>query len=517
MKTIITALVLFSVFGLDAQSKIKGKDKPLFNNADFAFYQGDDNTVIRIFSEMIKHYPDNATLVYEYGASMLNLGLDNQKAEEYLSKAIKLGKKEALFYYGKALHKNEKLDEALRVFQSYRLLSKPERTEDEVYDQVATIHQALKLMKTPVDVTITNLGENVNTDQQEYTPIVSGDSKNLYFTSRREGGLKDMEDPNQLYFEDIFYTNRTDSLWNKATRLDSVINTDMHDATVALSADGNTMIIYRTNKNLTGGDLYITNKKDNKWTIPLLMNENINSKYQEASACLSHDGQVMYFVSNRPEGMGGKDIYMVRLLPNKEWSKAKNLGPIINTPKDEDSPTLNRTNTILYFSSNGHITMGGYDIFKSEKVLDDWARPTNMGYPINTVNDELYLALDDTELRGYYSSDKADGFGLHDIYQIDMIYRESKDLIVKGIIVDENNNPLKATITAYNQDDDEKLGTYLANALTGKYVMALHPFIKYKIVIEAEGYSKQEDFLYYDKLSFNLLEYDIEMLQLNPK
>lgn len=517
--TLYTILFLLSTTVVFSQSKIKYKDKPLFDQADFAFYQGDYGITKDIFEEFVTKYPTNETVIYEYGASLLNLGMNLDTAETYLNEAMKLGMKEALFDYGMALYKNEKLEDAIRVFQSYRMLSKKERTEDEIYDQVAAVHQAIKMMQSPVDVVVTNLGPKVNTQNSEYTPILTGDSKNLYFTSRREDSEGGLLDPNGAYFEDIYYSKK-DSIWNQAVRLDSTINTKTHDATVALSADGSVMVIYRTNKILTGGDLYITYKDStDKWSIPKKMNDNINTKYQESSACLSYNGQVMYFTSNRPGGMGGKDIYITRMLPNNEWSKAQNLGPMINTPKDEDSPFLNITSTALYFSSNGHRTMGGFDIFKSEKVFNDWSFPENMGYPINTVNDELYLALDETEFSGYYSSSKVGGFGQQDIYQIDFIYREAKDLVVKGLVMNENSIPIVATIKLYNQEKDQEkeIGTYLTNKNTGKYIMALHPLIKYKIVISSEGYEDYEDYLYYDKLSFDLLEYDIELQQLIAK
>ncbi len=517
-KLFFTLLFILSAITGFSQSKIKYRDKPLFDQADFAFYQGDDATVVDLLEDFVVRYPANATVLYEYASSLLNLGIDNQRAEQLLDQAIKLGEKEALFSYGIALFKNEKLDDALRVFQSYRMLTHKERSDDEIYDQVATIHQAMKMMKSPVDVTVTNLGTGVNSSANEYTPVVSGDSKDLYFTSRRKDSQGGLLDPNGAYFEDIYYS-RFDSIWQPSVHLDSTINTKTHDATVALSADGNTMVIYRTNKNLTGGDLYITFKNDSTqtWTNPTKFNDNINTKYQEASACLSYNGRVMYFTSNRPGGFGGKDIYIVRMLPDGEWSKAQNLGPIINTPNDEDSPFLNKTSTALYFSSNGHRTMGGYDIFKSEKVVNEWSTPENMGYPINTVNDELYLALDDTELRGYYSSNQVGGFGQQDIYRIDFIYRKNKDLVVKGLILDQDNSPITAQITLYDQDLDEEVGTYLTNTNTGKYMLALHPLVKYKMVIDAEGYQPFEDFLYYDKLSFNLLEYDIELQRLIAK
>lgn len=514
MKFIFSILFILSTVFVNAQSKIKYKDKPLFDKTDFAFYQGNDDIVIDIFKDFITKYPENPTVIFEYGSSMLNLGLDLEKAEELLQKAIQLGKQEAYFNYGRVLFKNEKLEDALKVFQSYRMLTKKDHSEDEIYDQLALIHQAIKLMKTPIDVVITNLGSGVNTSAKEYTPITTGDSKNLYYTSRKVGSTGNKQDLNGAYFEDIYFTHKIDEEWIQGVQLDSTINTSSHDATVALSADGNTMVIYRTNKNLTGGDLYITTKKDSIWQSPTLMNGNINTKYQEASACLSYNGRVMYFTSNRPGGYGGKDLYIVRLLPNNEWSLAQNIGPIVNTSKDEDSPVLNKTSTVLYFSSNGHRTMGGFDIFKSEKVYEQWSIPENMGYPINTVNDELYLALDDSELTGYYSSNMNGGYGLQDIYQIDFIFRDSKDLVIKGLVMNEENNPIQAKITVYNQDKKEEFGIYLSNQNTGKYIMALHPLVNYKITIEAEGFKKIEEFVYYDKLSFSLLEYEIEMHQL---
>ena len=224
----------------------------------------------------------------------------------------------------------------------------------------------------------------------------------------------------------------------------------------------------------------------------------INSEYQEPSACLNAAGNVMYFSSNRPGGFGGKDLYRVIRFGNGDWSQPLNLGPTVNTPEDEDAPFFHANERTLYFSSRGHQNIGGYDIFKSE-ILDNgtWTTPENMKYPINTVDDDIYFVLSEDEQQGFYSTERQDGSGDKDLYQVYMPKEENLMAIVKGEVTNSTSNRLMGVackITLIDDDAKTVHGVYHSQPQSGKYMMVLQPNVRYRIIVEADGhYTHTED------------------------
>jgi hypothetical protein len=220
------------------------------------------------------------------------------------------------------------------------------------------------------------------------------------------------------------------------------------------------------------------------------MAKEINSQFIETSACFSNDTNEIYFISNRPGGYGGKDIYRLRKLPNGRWAMPFNLGPNINTAYDEDSPYLHPDNVTLYYSSKGHNTMGEYDVFKS--VLDPetnvFTKAENLGYPINDVGNDIFFVLSVDGQRGYYSSLKEETFGSNDIYTIDTRFGDN-DLKVKHGIAYKDGVPSKVKITLLDNEGKAINGTYNSNPKTGKFILVMNPLKSYKAIVEYEGYT----------------------------
>jgi hypothetical protein len=209
------------------------------------------------------------------------------------------------------------------------------------------------------------------------------------------------------------------------------------------------------------------------------------------------DGDVLIFSSDRPGGMGGKDLYRVRRLPNGEWSLPRNLGPTINTSHDEDAPFLSADGQTLYFASNGHLTMGGYDLFRSEVIEPDvWSTPSNLGYPLNTVEDDIYLTLDASGTEGYFSSARLGGFGGMDLYRVRFVERAKQFIVVHSEAMDPSGAPVPATITVLDQQSQQIQGIYNAHGQTGKFILVLNPLVNYKLFVEAQGFLTLQDELY---------------------
>lgn len=439
-----------------------------------------------------------AEVAHELGLCYAQIPGARHKAAPLFERALRNGHPEALYHLGLARHRQERFDEAIDLLNRYKATKHRLVADAEVDRSIAICRNAKALVRTPVDLTVRNLGALINSPAHDYCPLVTADGNTMYFTSRREGTTGGLKDPDGQWFEDIYMARRVDEVWSNAVNAGVPLNTALQDATVGLSADGTSMIIYRTGQGLVSGDLFESKRSVALWNMPELMTERINSEHHEPSATLSPDGEEIYFTSDRPVGYGGRDLYRIRRLPNGEWSLPMNLGPTINTPFDEDAPFLHSDGTTLFFSSNGHGTMGGYDIFKSVMLDHDqctWGDPENMGYPLNTVNDDIYFCLSEDGTTGYFSSERPGGLGAQDIYQVIFPSSQLEFFIVRGLVVDHRDEPLRARIVVEDEAREEIVGVYNTNAATGRYLMVLKPGARYHLRTEAEGHAVVEEVL----------------------
>ncbi|TAE68677.1 MAG: hypothetical protein EAZ85_13975 [Bacteroidetes bacterium] len=278
-----------------------------------------------------------------------------------------------------------------------------------------------KAINEPVNAQIENVGGIINSKYSDYAPVISSDETMLVFTSRREGTTGGKKDKDGEFFEDIYICRKNDlGDWTEPKNIGSPVNTKFHDATIAIAPDGKELFIYKDNSRGMGDIYYSQLKDDNKWTDPKSMGENINSEFHETSISMSSDKKTVYFSSNRTGGYGGLDIYMSKLGIDGKWGKAVNLGPSINTEYDDDAPFISFDGKHLYFGSEGHSSMGGFDTFRATWNGAKWEMPENLGYPINTADNDIYFVLTADERTAYYASAKEGGKGEKDIYQIRM-------------------------------------------------------------------------------------------------
>jgi hypothetical protein len=296
------------------------------------------------------------------------------------------------------------------------------------------------------------------------------------------------------YFEDVYYTEVKNGIWQAPKNIGQPINSETHDACVAVSADLQQMIIYRTTPDGTSGDLYHSEATEKGWGELVKFGPEINSEAREFSATFNLENNTIYFSSDREGGYGGRDIYRVVKLPNGKWSKPWNLGPTINTAFDEDAPFLHINGKTLYFSSKGHETMGEYDVFETHINADGkFSKPENLGHPINTVGDDIFFVLSPDGKHGYYSSLNEHptevGYESEDIYFIDMRYSESDLKVRKGKITSEDLKiPFGSKITLINTETNKVEGVFNPSNATGKFVFVINPFYSYKLMIDAKGF-----------------------------
>lgn len=332
-------------------------------------------------------------------------------------------------------------DKAIELFSAYKnaLINDKKMESDAKQSQLekAELHimhaqNAKEITKKEVPIIIKNLGNKINSPFPDYAPIGTADMKTLYFTSRKKGstgGKIDKQD--KLEFEDIYVsTLDNNGQWSEPQKVPGAINTNTHEATVSLSADGKRMIIYKPTQN---GDLYESILKDGLWSTPQPL-KGVNSKYREVDATFSPDGNTIYFTSNNPlySMNGSMDILVSQRKPDGTWSNPTNLGSEINTKYNELYVHLSSDGKTLYFSSEGHNSIGGYDIFKCTLLGNGkWSTPENVGYPINSIGDDISMFFSENGELAWFDSDREGGFGYKDVYEMLNLSNRRKLIIIE--------------------------------------------------------------------------------------
>ena len=449
----------------------------------------------RIYAQLANVDTSFAEPWYGMGICEANMPGKREMAAAHFEIAARHGSIEGTFQLALARHRQQRFDEEIALLEKYKTLNGRDLPNAEVDRQVGIANNARSVIASPVHLRIRNMGANINTANHDYCPLVTADGSTMYFTSRRPGSMGGQQDASGQYYEDIYTSQLEDEIWSQAANVQAPVNSPMQDATVGLGPDGNEMIIYRASTEQPDGDLFITQRVQGQWQTPERMTDRINSEAHEASATISPDGSEIYFSSDRKGGFGGRDLYRIRRLPNGEWSLPLNLGPAINTPYDEDAPFMHSDGTTLFFSSNGHNTIGGFDIFKAPLLNPDmnlWGDPENLGFPLNTVNDDIYFCLSEDGRTGYFSSERDGGLGGQDIYQVVFPVSQVEYLLVRGAVTDANEEPLKARITLTESGGTKPFGIYNTNERTGRYVMAVRPGHTYHMAVSSEGYASWE-------------------------
>lgn len=501
---------------LSLAQKLDKQGKKKLKHAFYFLDMGDYVTAYFKFIELSENYDKNFDVDFGIGRCKLNQKGHEKYALTYLEPIYNTkGFTNFYYYLGLAYHWNGKYEQAINCFQDV-LMDKTRTLDDDlVLDALNISYYSKELINSKRKVEIVNLGDKLNTENQESVPVVLPNNGGMFFTSRRSDNVNKKKDYLDNNFQDIYFTKFENFEWSLPQNMKN-INSLLHDASVSISQDGSQFIYFKTNPtNITGGDLYIADcDAQGNLSNEKKMSDEINSEYIESSATFSPDGNTIYFSSNRPGGYGGFDLYKSNKLPNGEWGRVINLGPNINTKKNEDAPFMHDDGMTLYFSSNGHLGMGGYDIFytKMDKS-SNWKKPENMGYPINSIDHDMYITVSPDSRTAYYSSNKEGGFGDDDIYKIEILDHESYKTVIFGVVMSElDGKVVRSKITAINEEDRNLNGIYRSNPNSGKFIMVVRPLEYYQFIVEAEGYqTKTMNFSYEELNELNELK-----IQLKP-
>ncbi|GAA0893336.1 OmpA family protein [Fulvivirga kasyanovii] len=397
---------------------------------------GDYHRAAVNFQKAIRQKPGNAKATYRLGLAYL-AGNDKKEALKYIEKVYKLNPRidsEVEYYLGMAYQYHHRFKEAKAAFTRYK--ERYKKRADIADYKISECNFADSLISNPLNAEVENMGKNINSRFNDYTPLIYNDGKSMILTSNRPGSTGGLRLSDGTYYEDIYVSHLVEGIWSKPEKIGGGVNIKFHDAAASISPDGKMLFLYYEKG---GGDIYVSKYVDGEWTKPEPLNDNINTFFWETAASITADGKTLYFTSDRAGGMGDLDIYKSELNENGEWGVAVNVGPVINTPQGEDAPYIHPDGKTLYFGSNGHLGMGSHDIFYSEIKDGVFQEPVNMGYPINTVFNDNYFVITPDRKRAYYASLRPGGEGMADIYSIDIekAMKPKKDPVREDIIAEE--------------------------------------------------------------------------------
>lgn len=492
------SIVLFVSIGSNVFSqttntkKWRKTENDSMQNALFLLDEGKHLQALPMYEKLYTAHPKEEYLKYCYGRCALYRSDKHEEALKLLNEVYEKNKKVEDIEYdlAKANHYNYKFDEAIVLLDKF-ITNKKTLPESKLKAEQLKQYciSGKTLYANPTEAKIINTGNIINTVDDEYVPVISADENLMIFTYRgvqSVGGLQNemmLPDPYGVYYEDVFQSNKLNGEWSKPVSIPT-INTNTHDAAIALSADGQSLFIYRDNGD-DHGDIYLSKLVKGEWTVPEKLKGEVNSYSWEGSCSMTADGKQLYFSSERGGGLGGKDIYRATFLADSTWGNIINLGDSINTALDDDAPFIHPDGVTLFYSSKGKNSMGGYDLFQARlNPLDStFSRPLNMGYPINTPDDDIYYVLSANGERGYYASGKQGGAGLKDIYSVYPGYVGKKPslYIVKGTIK-SGSMPVEGLISVeVTSMAGKKFGDFKANVVNGNYLISLPVGAQFKL------------------------------------
>lgn len=485
--------LLFAAGNVFPQAKpMKGKWEP--EDAEEHYKAFNFVMALPMYKELVKREPENMEYNYRLGFCYLHTNINKAEAAPYMLKASKAKNcpVDTWLWLGRAYHLGNKFADAVAAYTKYKELTAKDKAEVEKAEHyIEQCGNAQVLMKHPINVTFTNAGPEVNSEYPDYYPWITSDEQSIFFTSRRKGGHTMQVEADGYYSSDCFYATVLDGKWDKAKNVGNMVNTNLDEQIVGIKPDGNELVIYIDHINEVE-DLYTSRKKNNGYAKVDKLSESVNNaKEYSGSIFDTEDGPVLYFVREDKNSIGQTDIYTAKMLPTGAWGIPVNLGKNINTRYREDFPWLSMDGKTLYFSSEGHSSMGGFDLFKCvwDEIEKEWSTPINLGYPLNTSDDERQISILPDNRAGYTTALRPGGFGDLDIYRIKFEDNEQKYNVYRGKVLCSDSTVKKERdilITAVNKKTNDEF-TFIPNKQSGKYIMALLPG-SYKVTISSEGY-----------------------------
>jgi hypothetical protein len=491
LQVMLLALVLFSV---DTSAQSSDEMKKIFAQAESYYLYEEYDLANQLY--LLLETPDNMNIKYKIGTCYLNISGEKEKSISYLEQAITTATYDsktetfketrapldAYFFLAKAYMINDSLDKALSTFQLFNKLASETKAKGGmknlayIEQQIQACKNAILYKANPVIFNKTSLGSNFKLGSINDNAAVSYDGNTIAYTERR--GLVNA----------IFFSKKEYGKWQPPIEITAEIKAGEDCSTCSLNSDGTELFLYKTDN--YDGAIYSSDFVNGAWSPIKKLGKNINTKYYESHASISADGKKLYFTSNRPGGQGNLDIYVSEKTADGDWGAAVNLGAAINTPYNEDTPFITQNDSVLYFSSEGHSSMGGYDNFMSKRNGAGWMEPTNIGFPINSTDDDKFFQPVNNGHNAYYTI--TTDYKKRDIFYIGMGKLELAKLYeIRGLLnPSDTASYLSKKVQLLNTVSGDTIDIGYPNKLSGLYSFSVTPG-EFKLVYSAVGYLTQ--------------------------
>jgi hypothetical protein len=493
LQLLIIAIVLSSVTG---SSQSSDEMKNIFTQAESYYIYEEYELANQLY--LLIETPDNLNIKYKIGTCYLNIPGEKEKSMSYLEDAVrgasydsktesfkeKSAPLDAYFNLAKAYMINNEFEKAINTLNTFTRLTKETGTINEIENfefidqQIQACKNAIQFRKVPVNFNKVILGGDFGLGSINDNPAVSYDGTTMVYTERR--GIENA----------IFFSKKEGGKWQSPVEITAVLQAGNDCSTCSLNNDGTELFLYKTDN--YDGAIYSSKFVNNTWSPIQRLNKNINSKFYESHASVSADGKRLFFTSNRDGGLGNLDLYVSELQESGEWGPAKNLGPEINTPFNEDTPFITQNDSLLFFSSEGHNSMGGYDNYKSARIGDKWNTPSNLGFPLNSADEDKFFLPFNNGKNAYCSM--TTGYKEKDIFYLDLEGRNTDllySIIGKIVLNDTIGVPLNSgSISIIDKVSGDTLYKNIPDPATGSYNINVAPGL-FKILYSCNGYIPQ--------------------------
>jgi hypothetical protein len=466
--SVFLQLLTLVIFPVASSAQSSSEMKKIFAKAESYYLFEEYELANQLY--LLLDTTDNLNIKYKIGNCYLNIPGEKEKSIPYLEDAVKSATYDsktesfkekrapldAYFSLSKAYLINNQLEKALNTLQTFDKLARETSSKGGmknlayIEQQIQACKNAIQYKANPVVFSKKSMGSDFNQGAINDNPAVSFDGNSMVYTEHR--GMVNA----------IFYSKKERGKWQTPVEITAALNAGEDCSSCSLNSDGTELFLYKTDN--YDGNIYSSNFVNGAWTPIKKLNKNINTKFYESHASISSDGKKLYFTSNRDGGQGNLDIYVSERDGTGDWGPAVNLGAAINTPYNEDTPFITKNDSVLYFSSEGHSSMGGFDIFKSQKIGNTWKTPTNIGFPINTTDDDKFFQPVNNGQNAYYSM--TTGYKKKEIFYLGLGSTDVNQLFeIKGKF------SLKDTIVAF----DENYSIHLINKTSGDTIDVGYP------------------------------------------
>ena len=476
-------------------SQARIENKLTFYEAESWVLFEDFKEALPLYLRLLKFFPNNSNIKYRIGQCYINIPGEKDKAVAYLEDAVKNinpdykeGKfkengapSDAFYYLANAYRINNQLDKAITTYENFY-----KNLDPKIYDtvivlqQIQSCHNAKELMAEPLFVKEFNLGETINDESEDFNPVVSDDESMMVYSK----GL--------AFYDALLFSEKKNGVWSAPQNLNEALKVDRDIFPTSISNDGKVLYLYSSAD--YDGIIYSSTYANNTWGPIVKLNDNINTKFWESHATISHDNKKLYFTSNRKGTLGGLDIYVSERDSTGDWGPAINMGEIINSPYNEETPFLSKDDRTLFFSSRGHFNIGGYDIFYSSLLNDGtWSKPLNAGFPVNSTDDDIFFKPVNQGYEGYLSKYSPDGYGKQDLYRLEIFSEQHpRKFQVRGMVKIADliaGSTDRVRVSVVNNNDPTKSFTVLSDPETGMYQFEV-PQGDYTVTYEGAGSEK---------------------------